>query len=181
MAATFGERVQSVEKALDKQTEMMDLLYKQVQNAFEVQRSFLDVLVETLKDKIPDFQAALEESAKKLEKAKQKAKLEQQKAQVEHLVKGGLLKLVDEVVKDSLVVAEVTSATGELLADWAVFSMDSESTPDWVKQGFMGKKPGDLIKTPQDESVLVLEVYVPSTPPPVEVDSKPPEASTQEK
>lgn len=169
MAATFGERVQSVEKALDKQSEMMDTFYKQVQGAFDVQRSFMDALVEALKAKIPDFQTALEDAAKAVERARLKAKQDQQKAQIEHLVKGGMLALSEVVTEKSLVIAEVTNAEKELVSERAAFSLDADNVPEWLKKEFVGKKVGDSITAPSGEVLLVIEVYDPSTPAPVEV------------
>jgi hypothetical protein len=78
------------------------------------------------------------------------------------MVQSGELKLIDVVTEISLAIAEVTSSEGKLISPRSAFSMQSNNTPEWLSSLLLGKKIGESLVTPSQETVTVIEVYVPT-------------------
>ncbi len=143
--------------------EKLSVLTGKVQNSFEVLRNFVDGVVAALVQVDPNFEQKLRDSLETLALGRIKVQQDEQQKQIDSLVQGGHLVLATKVTEVALVIAEVTNHVGKLVSPRSAFSMESPDLPEWLKSELLGKSVGDTVKTPQAETLTLVEVYLPGS------------------
>lgn len=162
---TVSKEYKGLAEALDSQVEVINKLVSQIKQAFSVERDTMDAVVNAMKTLNPEFENAFSASMKAIKKAQLDRINEQEKAQLDQLVKTGQL-IKSSTVSDStalLVGTLKNSKTEEVLNPRVVVQL--KALPKELADDFMGKQEGfEHFSKESDEKFVLNEMYdAPST------------------
>ncbi len=158
---TVLQRVDNHDRALGTLQQNMDEMFGSFRGSLHSAMELIEAVVGCIEGGPAKIEAVIKENRQKrlVEKA------EQEKTQVEHLVKTNVLSATDKITPTSLIVGRIFDKDGNVTGagrnqvEYASLNLD-------VRENFLGQEVGFVFTTEAGEKFEVLEVYAITLPSP---------------
>jgi hypothetical protein len=185
---TIMQRLENVEKTQQNGQQMTEGMFNQFRTALTTAMETLDATMAVLSDLNPEVPVAdkVQEKVKAKRHERLVAQSEQEKSQLEQLVKAGVVRVSETIAENSILVARIFDANGEVTGVGRTQLEVNRLNPS-IRPNFLGQGVGYVYEAESKDKLEVLEVYevvpqsaeaaAPGTP--AEVTAEPPaEAQT---
>lgn len=153
-------RVDDLESRQDNSDKTLNTLFDKFAGFAENTNDSLSALIAVFKDADVEFENKFMAKLNGIRLDKLKAKVEQEKKQIEHAVESGVLRASDAIGPNSLVIGRLWNKEGVVQEPGRVqISATDGFTSDEIKAKFVGQSAGYIYEAPTGEKLEVMEVY----------------------
>lgn len=167
---TVLERLEAVEQTSNAVRGDLDTLFEQFRGSMQQEMEIVQSVIEVLKTADPEFTNKVQAVIDTNKKAREQARADQEKKQLDQLVEAGVYKASDTITENSVLVGRVFDPEGNVRGVGRV-QLNFSNLDKAVQPAFLGQSVGYAYEAPTKEKLEVLEIYDPA-PAPAPVEAK---------